>query len=459
MSQPLIPRRDVLKTLIFGATTPTVLPTNPLHGAPQVADIDPDFVSLVRTCVPQEILFLHLGQTLGAMIELSDGGLLSVSSAGRSISPDGGTTWTKTEPLRDTNGNNIPGGISHLIRLKSGGMGGFFSGQSDSKKPYELNVWFGRSDDEGKTWSRPVRIGEAYNNAVMHDAIVTSSGRIMVPVYKLLGEVARQKGRALFRDRLVRVGHHSYELFFTYCWVYYSDDEGKTWHTNEGRGIWGGGGERFVTLDYGAGGHHRCNEPVVAEVSPDHLLMLLRTPLGRLYQSWSKDNGTSWTRPEPTTLASALAPAALARIPGSGDLLVIWNQASVDEIERGLQRYRLTSAISKDGGATWTHRKNIFSQGEDNVTFVEPSPIRPYRALEHAPRLPPNDLIATYPSIDFWQDRTIICHTCYERSRLDWMAYNRNFLPYPERKNEPIEPVTGVSTHVCMGLPTSWFVV
>ena len=127
--------------------------------------------------------------------------------------------------------------------------------------------------------------------------------------------------------------------------------------------------------------------------------MILRTPLGRFYQSWSADNGTSWSRPEPTALASALAPAALGQIPGSDDLLIIWNQASADEIQRGMQRHRLSSAVSKDGGATWRHTGNVFSifLNDGDTDKVELSPIQPYRALEHAPRLPPNDLEGTIP--------------------------------------------------------------
>ena len=106
----------------------------------------------------------------------------------------------------------------------------------------------------------------------------------------------------------------------------------------------------LLTLDTSAGGHYSCEEPSIAEVSPGNLLLFHRTPVGRLFQSWSSDNGTTWSLPEPTALASSRAPAALMRIPGTDDLLTIWNQASADEIERGLQRHRLTSAISKDGG-------------------------------------------------------------------------------------------------------------
>ena len=451
-------RRDALKNVltklavgaaslpVVEAMSQGVIRANPLQAA------QPEFESLVRARIPKESLFLHLGNTLGSMIELEDGSLLSVSSSGRSISSDGGTTWTAPEPLRDVKGRELPRRPENLVRLKSGGVGGFFHIAGEETK-YGLSPWFSRSDDGGKSWSQFVRVGEPYNNAVMHDAIVTSKGRIVLPVYKLVGKVARQKGRALYRDRLVRVGHHSYELFFTYCWVYYSDNEGETWHTNKGKGVWGTGGELLVTLDYGAGGHYRCNEPVVAEVSPDHLLMFLRTPLGRLYQSWSDDDGTSWSRPEPTALASSLAPAALERIPGTDDLLAIWNQASAAEIEMGLQRFRLSSAVSKDGGATWKHGRNVFFQKEDDVTYVEPPPIRAYRAMEHAPRLAPNDLIATYPWVSFWKDRTIIRHRCEEISRLDWETYNRNY----DRKSGSPEIELGISTSACIGLPTAWF--
>lgn len=479
MSNFSISRREILKSLMLGTAAGSVLHTIPLQAAQQVANMDPNFVSLVRSCTPKESLFLHLGDGLGSMLELKDGSLLTVTMSGRSTSPDGGRTWSEPEPVRDLEGHELQGKVRHLLRLKSGGIGGFYGGQSDRNQKYGISPWFGRSDDEGKTWSKPVKVGEPYNNAVMHDAIVTSRGRIVVPVYKLLGKGIREKGKALFGDQVALVGHHGYELFFTYCWVYYSDDEGKTWHTNEGKGIWGAGGELFVTLDYSAGGHYRCNEPVVAEVSPDHLLMFLRTPLGRLYQSWSKDDGTSWSRPEPTTLASALAPAALERIPGSNDLLVIWNQSSADEIERGMQRHRLSSAISKDGGTTWKYGRNVFSifQKEGDINHVQPPPIRPYRAMEHAPRLPPNDLEGTYPSVDFGKDRVIIRFTCRNRAFYLYDAegktgYDPPHLSAAERQRaEGVFSIpakwaspsnlgkgrASVSTTACVGLPISWF--
>jgi hypothetical protein len=430
----------------------------PLVAAPPAADIDPRFVSLVRARIPKESLFLHLGSHLGSMVEMKDGNLLSVSSSGRSTSSDGGETWTQPQALRHVGGQKVQGGPQQLLRLKSGALGGFFA-PYDEKKRHGLVTQFGRSDDEGKTWSEPLSVGEPYSNTVMHDATVTSSGRIVVPVYTLIGKLAREKGRAFYRDTRVRVGHHSYELFFTYCWVCYSDDEGQTWHTNKNQGVWARGGELFVTLDHGGGGHYRCNEPVTAEVSPGHLLMFMRTPLGRLYQSWSRDDGTSWSAPEPTALASSLAPASLDRIPGTDDLLAIWNQHSADEIARGRQRFRLSSAISQDGGVTWKHRKNVFAQVQGDRTYIEPPPIRAHRAMEFAPKLPPDDLIGTYPWVDFWKDRAIVHYRCEELSRLNWAAFNRAYDNWAKEGGGSLDaqPLPGVSTTATVGLPISWF--
>ena len=387
------------------------------------------------------------------MIELKDGSLLGLNMAGKSVSTDGGATWPTPEPVKTTEGQTIEARMGHLRRLKSGAIGACVLPTGEARdKLYAYEIQFSRSEDEGVTWSPPVLASEPYNNTVMHGATVTHTGRVVASVYTLVGKQLRQPSRSMFGEDIARVGAHGYEHFFTYCFARYSDDEGETWHSNEGKGKWAAGGELFVTLDYSAGGHWRANEPVVAEVSPDHLLMLLRTPLGRFFQSWSSDNGTSWSHPEPSHLAAALTPAALVRIPGTDDLLVIWNQSSPNEIETGLQRHRLSTAISKDGGTTWLRGKNIFSvYGPDDRVYVEPSPIGNYRSMELAPRLPASDVIGTYPFVTFWKDRAIVRFHCVGRSHTVVGGQDEIGQHLPDTRP------SGVYTDAYFSVPISWF--
>ena len=101
------------------------------------------------------------------------------------------------------------------------------------------------------------------------------------------------------------------------------------------------------------------NEPSVAEVAPGRLLMVMRSTLGRLYQAWSTDNGDTWTRPQPMSLASTEAPAQIRKLP-TGHLLIVWNRkARGAEVNEGYNRTRLSSAVSRNGGSVWKLFRNI----------------------------------------------------------------------------------------------------
>ena len=160
----------------------------------------------------------------------------------------------------------------------------------------------------------------------------------------------------------------------------------------------------------------------MTEVSPGRLLMFMRNGLGRVFQAWSEDNGETWTRPQPTSLASSTAPAQIRTLP-NGHLLAVWNQETEDEIKRGYNRTRVSAAISRNGGSVWEFFQNIESMHEE--TRVEPGPIRPVRPAEYNfdPGLPapererehvlPFDFHGrwSYPSVFVMEDRVLITHT------------------------------------------------
>ena len=60
-----------------------------------------------------------------------------------------------------------------------------FAPEGEEARP----VWFIRSEDEGESWSDPVRVSEPkVKTAIWNDtAIVTSTGRIVLPTYYFVG--------------------------------------------------------------------------------------------------------------------------------------------------------------------------------------------------------------------------------------------------------------------------------
>ena len=117
-------------------------------------------------------------------------------------------------------------------------------------------------------------------------------------------------------------------------------------------------------------GAHHFEEPVVEELRDGRILMYGRTALGRFYQSFSSDQGVSWSVPQPTGVAASYAPCTLVRIPSTGDLLLVWNQASPREVELGLSRHRLSCAVSRDEARTWKLHRNLESL--DDTVYVPP---------------------------------------------------------------------------------------
>jgi len=248
----------------------------------------------------------------------------------------------------------------------------------------------------------------------------TSSGRIILPVYIALGQssgpddVRPPASGKLVNGQWVSTAAHFFDPRFSASYVCYSDDDGRTWQRNRD-------GELMILLDWSALFGY-TNEPTVTEVSPGRLLMMMRTCMGRLYQAWSDDNGETWTRPQPTSLASSTAPCQIRTLP-TGHLLVVWNQESAEEVKRGYNRTRISSAISRNGGSVWEFFQNVESMHEE--TRVEPGPIRPVRPAEYhfepgvpAPEREQEHIQSvafhgrwSYPSVFVMKDRVLIAHT------------------------------------------------
>ncbi len=324
------------------------------------------------------------------------------------VSDDAGRTWKEDWKARDSTGRDICGFHISVLRLKSGALGMIYS---DSNKEYGHSgrenhkiVHYRVSEDGGRSWCDPVLVDRSHSCCCTGHAVVLSSGRLLAPAFRWISPLSGGEAE----DWNPRDGVPS--PTFSYSFVHISDDEGKTWKRSLS--------ELFISVNRAA---WDLEEPTVVELRDGRLLMHLRAAMGRIYKSYSSDCGISWTRPEAVHIAAANAPTFIRRIPTTGELLMVWSQASRQEIVTSKCRIRLSCAISKDEGETWENIKNL--EALDDVNIVTPPPAwetiacQPYEVYSNLQPEPaeryhraPGFLRVCYPTIAFTGDEVAVTY-------------------------------------------------
>ncbi len=324
------------------------------------------------------------------------------------VSEDAGRTWRQEWTARDTAGRDIPGFHVSVLRLQSGRLGMIYSAANKDfghpgREHYRM-VHYRSSDDGGHTWSDPVLVARSHSCCCTGHAVVLSSGRILAPSFRWISPQPGEEAE----DSDPHNGVPS--PTFCYSIVHVSDDEGKTWSDSLS--------ELYVSEERKA-----CDlvEPTVIELKDGRVLMHLRAEMGRMYKCYSSDGGTTWTWPEAVHIAAAYAPCMIRRIPSTAELLMVWSQASRQEIICSRSRMRLTCAISRDEGETWENFRNLESL--DDVTQVTPPPAYdttayvPYEVYSHLQPAPkerfhrvPGILRVCYPTIAFAGDEVAVAY-------------------------------------------------
>ena len=362
----------------------------------------------------------HVGIGAGsstAMVELDGSSLRLIVGNMCCTSTDGGQRWGAPRPL-NCEAMGSPSSLS-CIKLQSGKLALAHRGKEDAGRGTELFNWnpfyLSVSEDEGRTWSGgwPMNLlgGPFYDTMIQ-----LTNGRLMMPSrichsnnrhtgmeYEQVSSWGYWKGL-----RLQVSGHYHYPEIDIAA-VSYSDDEGRTWQRCEGQLMGWFDGEGIPN---GRGGVTAVDEPSVAECPDGRLMLLARSTVGRLVQSYSEDGGENWTLVLPSDLAASYSPPRLRRIPSTGDLLCVWNQVSRDEIRKGYRRGRLSAAISKDSGASWAHFKTIeVSGGMEDVDRVPSQyPITPLIALPEVGTLPDDFATFDYPNVWFDHDQVYLMY-------------------------------------------------
>ncbi len=203
-------------------------------------------------------------------------------------------------------------------------------GGSGTFQGRRIDVWYARSEAGRLRWTAPTCIWKGYTGS-LNAALTLRSGRMLLPFSYYVPRTWAVRGEGL--DAFTFLG-----MFVSA--VLYSDDAGHTWKQSNDLAVQ----TPDITHAYGA-----C-EPVAVERADGSVWMLIRTQLGRLYESTSPD-GAVWTRPAPTGIVSSDSPAGLVRLPDTR-LVLVWNGCQRHPYAYG-GRQVLHAALSRDEGRTW----------------------------------------------------------------------------------------------------------
>jgi len=309
----------------------------------------------------------------GDFIELRDGRVLFVYThftGGSSdhasaflasrVSNDGGQTWSKEDQvvLSNEGGFNIMS-VS-LLRLNNGDIALFYIRKNSHR---DCRPLMRVSKDEAQTWSDAVEVitDQIGYYVLNNDRVVQlENGRLICPVaLHHLPEYEKPDWRGLLM-------------------CYLSDDLGKSW--KRGKSVLKGArpdGSR-VTLQ----------EPGLIELQDGRLMMFARTDDGSQYLSWSSDQGETWSQPIASSIRSPQSPATIERIPGSSDLLMLWNDHAGIPESLKTRRTPFNVALSHDDGKSWT--KSLALEDDPNGWYC-------------------------YTALDFVGDRVLLGHCAGDR--------------------------------------------
>ena len=245
-------------------------------------------------------------------------------------SPDG-TNWgpliTVWNDGLNTCGNPCPAvdpetGRIHLLMTWNLGTdksaGDFNTGKTtDTRRPY-----YTYSDDDGKTWAKPVEITA---QAKKEEWGWYATG----PCHGIVLTKGVHKGRLLFPCDANEIQSITGSTT-GYSHVVYSDDQGKTWHI--------GGTVR--------GGNESC----AAELEDGRIILTCRASGGKRMLAWSSDGGETFTAG--TSVAALPDPRCqgciLSTTFNGKDVLLHANCADASD------RIKMTVKGSTDGGQNWT---------------------------------------------------------------------------------------------------------
>lgn len=257
----------------------------------------------------------------------------------RRLSSDNGETWsapakvmtfpagpgvvtTQVYPLVDQKG------AVHAFAVR------YYSLPKKDRTNGRSELYHAISTDQGATWSKPERagFGHTYTGAI-NSIIQLKSGRILGALSYTSDNFIESVSQREFR-----------------VVSFYSDDNGRSWKV----------GQDDMQVPFGPQVvHPGAIEPVLLELAPNRVHMLIRTQTLRFFESLSTDGGATFSTPKASRFMAPDSPGSLLRL-RNGNLMMVWNdiQAYPNGVTGHFRQY-LYGAVSKDNGSTWSRSKRV----------------------------------------------------------------------------------------------------
>lgn len=307
-----------------------VLDINPSPGFPR--NSEGAFVTLKNG----SILYAYT-QFYGGAADLSKARIVAIESR------DGGLTWSDPPRTIVENTGTLNVMSVSLLRLANGEIALFYL---VTNSYHDLKPWVAFSSDEATTWSGHTLMVTAYGYFVMNNdrVIQLKTGRLIAPV--------------AFHRPIMRNGKPDADRRGIVIW-YLSDDNGRSWRESD---YWWALPEPDIQTG--------MQEPGVVEQADGSLFSWARTNTGVQYGFRSTNGGKTFSPPERTSLVSPASPASIKLIPGSSDLLAVYNDHSGRFPFKEKRRTPLVAAISRDGGRTWPIARMIESDPDGHFCYT-----------------------------------------------------------------------------------------
>lgn len=305
--------------------------------------------------MPKPVLFPD-GTLAAYFIEHSGPGLPetpAIQTVYVQYSSDGGESWSPREDLfvlpneQGYFGYGIPmvdeRGDAHMFLLCDANTGTVRLRTDDGPGPrveplsrQSLDVWHMKTTGDRSVWTSPKLIWKA-RAGDLQSVTQMRNGRIILPVSYFVNRSWGSRGDGF--NAFTYTGQFD-------TTVLYSDDAGETWVQSDSV-------LRTPTAnlsDYGA------VEPVVLQLADGRVWMLLRTQLGRFYESFS-DDGASWSPARPSEIRSSDSPACLVRMQ-DGRVVMMWNNCLRYPYAQGARNV-LHAAVLDEADGVWRGYREI----------------------------------------------------------------------------------------------------